>query len=113
MAMHQLTFTEVTSLNHEVFYNSMEQASFVVQGFLGSFPNASLTWMKAHRVIKITSKGKAFYSVVIWGTMVFTCAEAPEVLASFGTDIWEELYHNPANFEMEKRRLLICNNCFW
>ena len=43
---YELTFTEVSSLNHEVFHNSMEETSFVVQGFLSSFANAFLTWIK-------------------------------------------------------------------
>lgn len=42
----KLTFTEVSSLNHEVFYNSMKKASFVVKRFLSSLPNAFLTWTK-------------------------------------------------------------------
>lgn len=45
-AYSQLTFTEVSSLYHEIFYNAMENTSFVVQGFLSSFTNAFLTWMK-------------------------------------------------------------------
>lgn len=48
-----ITFTEVASLNHEVFHNAMEQASFVVKRFLGYFTNAFLTWKKIHPEYKI------------------------------------------------------------
>lgn len=38
------TFTEVSSLYHKILYYPVEQTSFVVQRFLGSLANSSLTW---------------------------------------------------------------------
>lgn len=67
-ASSSITFTEVSSLNHEVFYNSMKKASFVVERFLSSLPNAFLT-----------------------------CAETSEVFTSFGTDVCKQLHHDSAN----------------
>lgn len=67
-ASSSITFTEVSSLNHEVFYNSMEKASFVVERFLSSFPNAFLT-----------------------------CAETSEIFTSFGTDVCKQLHHDSAD----------------
>lgn len=41
--LQTLTFTEVSSLNHEVFHNPMEQTSFVMERFKGAFTDAFLT----------------------------------------------------------------------
>lgn len=38
-----LTFAKIPSLDHEIFHYSVEQGSFVMQGFLGALSDTLLT----------------------------------------------------------------------